>query len=193
VAGPTGAKQGGTLVYDPNGAGAGPDNSSGNFDYAWLGQYQRPSEHETATQTTVEMGARPYDVILGRFLSIDPIEGGTSNPYAYVADPVNQSDLTGLAKERPKQYTDAEEIANSKKQRGDPSYSKKDLAKYKAKEKFNQKIQGERNRQKRNPGSGHYRINIPAIDIQPALSIAAGGAIAILGIGALFVGTAGSW
>lgn len=32
---------------------------------------------------------------MGRFLSVDPVEGGTDNSYVYVNDPVNETDLTG--------------------------------------------------------------------------------------------------
>jgi len=95
----SGTKQGPTRIWNPWGqlltTTADQDNSTGELDYGWHGNAQRPVEHQTGALPTIEMGARQYDPVLGRFLTVDPIEGGTSNDYVYPEDPLNSSDLSG--------------------------------------------------------------------------------------------------
>ena len=68
-----------------------------DIDNGWVGQHQRPSEHQIELKPTIEMGARPYRADLGRFLRVDPIPGGaTDSNYAYVEDPINTYDLNGM-------------------------------------------------------------------------------------------------
>ncbi|MEU4260251.1 DNRLRE domain-containing protein [Streptomyces fradiae] len=61
--------------------------------YAWLGAKQRSTE--TLTGLTL-MGVRLYNPATGRFLSSDPVYGGSANAYEYgYGDPVNNVDLDG--------------------------------------------------------------------------------------------------
>jgi len=88
----------GPFLYDPFGQALGdnPNTNVGDFDSGWLGQFQRPVEHQPELEPTLEMGARPYRPDLGRFLRVDPIDGGaTFSDYAYVFDPINAFDLNG--------------------------------------------------------------------------------------------------
>ncbi|MFE5853596.1 RHS repeat-associated core domain-containing protein [Streptomyces sp. NPDC056500] len=61
--------------------------------YGWLGARQRSSE--TLTGLTL-MGVRLYNPTTGRFLSSDPVYGGSANAYEYaLGDPRNNLDLDG--------------------------------------------------------------------------------------------------
>ncbi|MGW4894124.1 ricin-type beta-trefoil lectin domain protein [Kitasatospora sp. NPDC004240] len=61
--------------------------------YGWLGGKQRSTE---ALDGVVLMGVRLYNTGTGRFLSTDPVHGGSANAYEYnYADPINRYDLDG--------------------------------------------------------------------------------------------------
>ena len=45
----------------------------------------------------IQMGARSYVPEIGRFLTPDPVPGGSANPYDYaLQDPINNFDVNGM-------------------------------------------------------------------------------------------------
>ncbi|MFF0470805.1 polymorphic toxin-type HINT domain-containing protein [Micromonospora zamorensis] len=61
--------------------------------YGWLGGKQRSGD---AMGGVILMGVRLYSPVLGRFLQVDPVDGGNATAYDYCAgDPVNCTDLDG--------------------------------------------------------------------------------------------------
>lgn len=95
--------QSGTFVQDttyaPFGAATstGPAAAPGSANYT---SQQWNGGDLLQAFSIVNLGARLYDPILGRFLSRDPIIG--KNPYAFASnDPINSADPTGLEGEHP--------------------------------------------------------------------------------------------
>jgi len=70
--------------------------SAGRF--GWLGGKQRRTELPSGI---IQMGVRSYIPSIGRFISTDPVQGGSSNAYDYAdADPVNGLDLAGTCSKK---------------------------------------------------------------------------------------------
>ncbi|MET8162511.1 DNRLRE domain-containing protein [Sphaerisporangium sp. NPDC005289] len=63
--------------------------------YAWLGIFKRAADNPAGF---VMMGRRLYNPKTGRFLQVDPVEGGSANPYDYASqNPINGYDISGAA------------------------------------------------------------------------------------------------
>jgi RHS repeat-associated protein len=70
-----------------------PDNATGN-GMGWATSPARKQE-SMFTLPIMQMGARVYLPTIGRFIQVDPTEGGTPNAYTYVLDPINYADYNG--------------------------------------------------------------------------------------------------
>ena len=74
-----------------------PQNTADGTMWNYLGQHEKITDTDTSPIEggIIQMGARVYIPTLGRFLQVDPVEGGGDNNYVYVNDPVNEDDLDG--------------------------------------------------------------------------------------------------
>ena len=102
TAGSSGLITSGPYSYSPFGAqdptGSPIQNVGAAISLGAFGEAGILTETGNAASNTaiIQMGARPYAPSLGRFLGIDPVEGGCANAYVYVfGDPVNHADVTG--------------------------------------------------------------------------------------------------
>ncbi|MGI5185565.1 RHS repeat-associated core domain-containing protein [Dactylosporangium sp. CA-152071] len=93
----TGVRLNTPVTYDPWGTPTAGSATLGNATGGNVfGAFGANSKLTDTTLGITLLGARAYQASDGRFLSVDPVEGGCANNYVYVfGDPLNKNDLTG--------------------------------------------------------------------------------------------------
>ena len=121
-----------------------PNNTANGTTWGYLGTAQRLTESNSLKVT--QMDARVYIPELGRFLQVDPIEGGVDNNYIYPTDPINKMDTDGKAQKGVQQskmkILSIQELTALKN--GKNAQNKKIYNSALQKQKYNQKMTGER-------------------------------------------------